>query len=175
MIKNIDRILMWILHFSVVYEFWVSRRVCLWDKEGDKVVRKGCCRLYAGVWCGKIPSVGDSVTSKKSPNVYKTCPKLIALEKKRFWHLYKNCPILWVFGQNNSCRLLWKVTQSTINQPIWSHCRCSKIIYFIASIEHQITYKIHWHDLQTCHYLSLHRLLSRPEIFQIYELFPSIY
>ena len=27
----------------------------------------------------------------------------------------------WQFGQNNCCHWLWKVAQSVINRPIWSH------------------------------------------------------
>ena len=36
----------------------------------------------------------SSVTCKKSPNVYKSCPKMISLENEKFWHLYKNCLIM---------------------------------------------------------------------------------
>ena len=36
-----------------------------------------------------------SVTRKKSPNVYKSYPKMISLKNDRFWHLYKNCLRLW--------------------------------------------------------------------------------
>ena len=62
--------------------------------------------------------VANSVTSKKVPNVYKSCPKMILLEKWRFWHIYKTCI---KFGQNNLYQRLWKVSQSEINRPIWSH------------------------------------------------------
>ena len=37
----------------------------------------------------------NRVTSKKSPNVYKSCPKMISLENEWFWHLYKNCLTMW--------------------------------------------------------------------------------
>ena len=57
---------------------------------------------------------------KKSPNVYKSCPKWCHLKKDRFWYLYKN--YLRRFGQINCCRKLLKVAQSPINRPIWSHC-----------------------------------------------------
>ena len=33
----------------------------------------------------------NSVTRRKSHNVYKSCPKMISLENERFWHLYKIC------------------------------------------------------------------------------------
>ena len=32
-----------------------------------------------------------SVTSKKSPNVYRCCPKWFHYKNEWFWHLYKNC------------------------------------------------------------------------------------
>ena len=41
-----------------------------------------------------------SVTRKKSPNVYKTCPKIILLENDRFWHLYKNSLGMWEIWAN---------------------------------------------------------------------------
>ena len=50
-----------------------------------------------------------SVTSKKSPNVYKSCPKNISLLK------------CGRFGKINCCQRLWKVAQSAINRQIWSH------------------------------------------------------
>ena len=39
--------------------------------------------------------IASSVTSKKSPNVYKSCPKMIPLENERFRHVYKNCLKMW--------------------------------------------------------------------------------
>ena len=63
-----------------------------------------------------------SVTSKKSPNVYKSCPKLISIEKlkilKPFTKFAKECGR---FGPTNCCHSLWKVALSPINRPIWSH------------------------------------------------------
>ena len=41
----------------------------------------------------------DQCDQKKSPNVYKSCPKMISLEKDRFWHLYKNCQRMRGIGQ----------------------------------------------------------------------------
>ena len=58
-----------------------------------------------------------SVTGKKSPNVYKSCPKMILLEK---WKILTPLQC-GQFGQNNCCHWLWKVAQSAINRPIWSH------------------------------------------------------
>ena len=43
---------------------------------------------------------------QKSPNVCKSCPKMISLENHRFWHLYKNCLGMWDIGQINYCQWL---------------------------------------------------------------------
>ena len=65
----------------------------------------------------------SSVTSKKSPNVYKSCPELISLEKlKIFTPLQKLPKNLRDLGKCNCCQRLWKVAQSSINHPIRSHC-----------------------------------------------------
>ena len=32
---------------------------------------------------------------KKTPNVYKSCPKMMSRENERFWHIYKNCLRMW--------------------------------------------------------------------------------
>ena len=66
--------------------------------------------------------IETSVTSKKLANVNKCCPKMKSLEKCKIWHLYKKFPKkCGQFGQNNCCHRLWKVAQSAINIPIWSH------------------------------------------------------
>ena len=39
--------------------------------------------------------LASSVTSKKSPNVYKSCPKQNLQEKWKFWLLLKNCLQMW--------------------------------------------------------------------------------
>ena len=39
---------------------------------------------------------GDQCDQIKSPNVYKSCPKVISLEKEWLWHLHKNCLTMWV-------------------------------------------------------------------------------
>ena len=44
---------------------------------------------------------------------------------ERFRQLYKNCPKMWVIWANNCCHRLWKIAQSTINRPIWTHCNLS--------------------------------------------------
>ena len=66
-----------------------------------------------------------SVTSKKLPNVYKSCLKRIYLVKwKIVTPLQKLPKMCWWFGQNNYCPGLWKVAQSIKNRPILSHCVC---------------------------------------------------
>ena len=54
-----------------------------------------------------------SVISKTLPNVYKSCPKMISLEKLRILTSLQKLP------KNGR---LWKVALSPINRPIWSHC-----------------------------------------------------
>ena len=60
---------------------------------------------------------GISVTSKMSPNVFKSYPKMILLEKWKFYKIYQKCG---QFGQINCCLRLWKVAKSAINYSIWS-------------------------------------------------------
>ena len=62
------------------------------------------------------PLTRISVTSKKSPNVNKSCPKMI--DFGTFTKIVYECRR---FGQTNCCHRLWKVDQSPINRPIWSH------------------------------------------------------
>ena len=56
------------------------------------------------------------------PNVYKSCPKNISLVKftilSPLQKLPKNVRYL---GKINCYQRLWKVAQSPINRPIWSH------------------------------------------------------
>ena len=64
----------------------------------------------------------SSVTSKKPPNVHKSCPKVILLVKLKILRNLQKLPkMCWHFGQNNCCHGLWKVAQSPINRRIWSH------------------------------------------------------
>ena len=59
-----------------------------------------------------------SVTSKKLPNVYKSCLKRIYLVKwKIVTPLQKLPKMCWWFGQNNYCPGLWKVAQSIKKSP----------------------------------------------------------
>ena len=41
-----------------------------------------------------------SVTRKKSPNVYISCPKMISLKNDSYRHLYKNCLRMWEIWAN---------------------------------------------------------------------------
>ena len=50
--------------------------------------------------------IRSSVTSKKSPNVYKSCSIMIPLEKEIFWHIHKNGLKCGQFGHNNCCHRL---------------------------------------------------------------------
>ena len=64
-----------------------------------------------------------SVTRKKSPNVYKSCPKMISLEKLMIMTPLQKLPKnVGDFGKINCCQRLQKLAQSPINRPIWSHC-----------------------------------------------------
>ena len=65
-----------------------------------------------------------NVTSKKSPIVYKSCPKMISLEKLKILTPLQKLPNnLGDLGKINYCQRFWKVAQSPINCPIWSHCK----------------------------------------------------
>ena len=67
-----------------------------------------------------------SAAGKKSPNVYKSCPKRILLVKWKILTLLQKLPkMCWWFGQNTCCPGLWKVARSIKNRPIWSHCLAS--------------------------------------------------
>ena len=43
------------------------------------------------------------------------------LPKNLFIRKMRNCLRYWQFGQTNCCDRLWKVAQSAIDRPIWSH------------------------------------------------------
>ena len=67
-----------------------------------------------------------SVTSKKSPNVYKVAQKWFHTKNKDFDTFTKIALECWRFGQINCCHSLWKVASSPINCPIRSHWQQSK-------------------------------------------------
>ena len=58
--------------------------------------------------------VSPRVTSKKYPNIYKSCPKMISTQMKDFNNFKKLTKTVTWFGQNNCCHRLWKVAQSAI-------------------------------------------------------------
>ena len=45
-------------------------------------------------------SAPPSVTRKISPNIYKSCPIIISVEKLKIWHLSKNCLRMWEIWAN---------------------------------------------------------------------------
>ena len=59
---------------------------------------------------------------KKSPNVYKSCPKIISLEKWQILTPLQKCLRMWEIWEINCCQRLQKVAQSPINTQFWSHC-----------------------------------------------------
>ena len=81
------------------YNHWTRAspfaKICLWRKllkrpiickssiDWDTKMRRPLSKL--------IPGDRISVTRKKSPNVCKSCPKMISMVKWLIWHLYKNC------------------------------------------------------------------------------------
>ena len=77
---------------------------------------KQSCQLHNHDW------IKASVTRKKLQNVYKSCPKIISLEKwlilKPLQKLPKNVGDL---GKLIVAKGFKKVAQSPINRPIWSH------------------------------------------------------
>ena len=120
--------------------FWLNKLRSK-SKQGNATQRKAKCWTIEGktfsFWLklvvsrvlskqdwSKLPSriISSSVTSKKSPNVYKKLPKDDFTSKMKdfdnFTKIVKKCG---KFGQNKCCQRLWKVSQSAINCPIWSH------------------------------------------------------
>ena len=68
-----------------------------------------------------VPST-VSVTRKSWQMSIKVAQKWLSYKNERFRHLHKNFLQMWLFGQNNCCHRLWKVSQSALIRPIWSHC-----------------------------------------------------
>ena len=64
---------------------------------------------------------GTSVTSKKSPNVNKSCPKMIPLEKRRILTPSQKLPKVGNLGKIIVATGFVKLPIA-INRPIWSHC-----------------------------------------------------
>ena len=51
----------------------------------------------------------EQCDQKKSPNVYKSCPKWFHYKNDRFWHLFNNCLRMW---ENWTNKLLPKALKS---------------------------------------------------------------
>ena len=69
----------------------------------------------------------EQCDKKRSPNVYKSCPKMISIEKWWiFTPLQKLPKNVGDLGSFNCCQRLQKIAQIPINRPIWSHCAGSK-------------------------------------------------
>ena len=64
------------------------------------------CRSRAHLFMTDDDDVGGSVTSKKLPNVYKSCPKRISIVKWKILTPLQKLP------KNNYCPGLWKVAQN---------------------------------------------------------------
>ena len=79
-------------------------------------------------------SAPDQCDQKKSPNLFKSWPKMISLEK---WYISTSLQKLPKnverFGQINCCKRLQKVAQSPINWPIYSHCSWPTIATILAT------------------------------------------
>ena len=113
------------------------------DGEGHgQIVGKICCRfqlLRSGIQVPQLWLAGISVTSKKSPNVYKKWPKTDFTRKWKILTPLPNCPKMWQFGENNCFHSLRKVGQSAINRPIWSHwLECLTLIRLCVRIPLQL-------------------------------------
>ena len=63
---------------------------------------------------------------KKLQNIYKSCPKVISLER---WHLYKNCQRMWEIWANKLLPKASKSCPKCRNRPIWSHYHLLKWIW----------------------------------------------
>ena len=64
----------------------------------------------------------SSVTSKKLPNVDKSCPKMISLEKLKILTTLQNLPTnVGDLGKLIVATGFEKLPQIPINRPIWSH------------------------------------------------------
>ena len=70
-----------------------------------------------------LTSLPTSMTSNKWPYVYKNLPKNDFTRKITDFDTFTKIALeCGRFGQTNCCHTLWKVAQSPINSPIWSHC-----------------------------------------------------
>ena len=54
--------------------------------------------------------------------------KMISLENWKISTTLQKLTKMWALGQNNCCHRLWKVAQSSIYCPIWSHCNRQVVV-----------------------------------------------
>ena len=71
----------------------ISKEYCLWEKTLSDFAKRESENFVFGIayqnW------VIASVTSKESPNVYKSCPKMISLEKWKILTPLQKLPKMW--------------------------------------------------------------------------------
>ena len=79
------------------FYFKICGKKCSGEGKGQKCLRESR---------GGLNGRQASVTSKKSPNVYKSCPKIISQEKLNILTPLKNCLISWDILQINCCQRL---------------------------------------------------------------------
>ena len=91
LLKSFTNKVIYLLALLFFYLFYILLRC--------KVRLKKVMQFELGLYRWKI-RIRSSVTRKKSPNVYKSCPKMISIENESFWHLYKNCPGMWEIWAN---------------------------------------------------------------------------
>ena len=101
-----------------------------WLTKYHRSVHLQMCEVVKANWHKKIVVdrlVVHSVTRKKLPNVYKSCPKMISQQNWSISTPLQKLPMnVRDLGKINCCQRLYKVAQSPINQTIWSHWLCSK-------------------------------------------------
>ena len=107
---------------SLLYTKYWTNNIAIWSHCCASIHILKCLPMHLFSYVGLCVLICSpyNVTNKKLPNVYKSCPKNYSSRKmKDFWRFTK-MPKL--FGQNICCHWLWKVAQSGITCPIWSHC-----------------------------------------------------
>ena len=95
-------------HFLKTTIFW--RPPAFWENASSvtkmeqnirKSWRQEIWRLTSSIdSAGLCVLIKGQCDQKKSPYVYKSCPKIISLEKWLIWSLYKNCLRMWEIWGN---------------------------------------------------------------------------
>ena len=80
--------------------------------------------LSANSWChAAAAATAVSVTNKKPPNVDKSCPNVISLEKLKILTTLQNLPKMWaIWAKQVLPQDLKSCPKYNKNCPIWSHC-----------------------------------------------------